>query len=805
MTVVIHPEDVERRRNERARTLAVFEIPLIRVFGSIILTLGIFLHNRYLIPDAPQIAWLQLALILGVYAAVAWGVVVAAYRLDPPRDLTVLFFVGDLIIWTYAIYVTGAERSWLFFILMLRVADQIQTTVRRCLSFAAFGTFCWLAMIAWVHFIDGRPVSFRAAMVKALFIALSGIYISFAARTSEKRRAQLLTAIRMSRDLIREFESQSIELRDARARAEEASAAKSEFLANMSHEMRTPLHGVIGMLQLAIDDEPSPERARRLDMAKRSAEALLGTIDDILDFSKIEARKIDLEPVYFSLREMLTDTMKALGVTAAARGLTLAYYVDADVYDTVWGDPMRLRQVLVNLVGNSVKFTPSGEITVRVSRTDQLVRFEVRDTGVGIDASMRDKIFQPFTQGDATHARRAGGTGLGLAIVARLVDAMGGAVSLASQPGRGSSFVFTVTMHTDPVGSAPRRPPWESDLAGRSVLIIDANESTRTFLALMLRSRGVFATACASAREAPEGRWACVVTSDPSVEMEPKVLLTSPLESATDTGLRVTRPVAERELLDAVGAAIGIAPRPVAYTLARRPATHRGMRVLLAEDNAVGQEFGAEALRRLGHHVTIASDGEQALELISTDEFDVVLMDVQMPLLDGIEVARRYRELGGRTPIVALTAHTLREDRDRCLAAGMNAVLTKPLDVKQLDGTILGATGAGAILDAVGNNAKLLQRVSDAFARQTPPLIASMHEAIKTQDSEALHRAAHKLTGSVANFSDPVTTGLAKDIEHAARDRDLDRAASLMPRLEHAIGVLERRIAAAGANLRTAR
>ena len=806
MTIAVQPEDIERRRTERARRLAVFEIPLIRVAGSAILSIAVFLHNRYLLADAPQTTWLTIATLLFAYSIVAWIVVVALYRREPPIDLTVFFFAGDLVIWTFAVYASGAERSWLFFILLMRVADQVQTTVRRCLLFAAFATACWVAMIGWVTFVDGRPVSPTATLVKTVFILLSGIYISLAARTAEQRRAQLTSAIRMSRDLIRQLEQQSYELRDARARAEEASDAKSEFLANMSHEMRTPLHGVIGMLQLSMEDEESPQRLRRLDMAKRSAQSLLATIDDILDFSKIEARKIDLEPVYFSIREMLADTMKSLGVNAAARGLILAYYVEPDVPDTLWGDPLRLRQVIVNLVGNSIKFTPTGEITMRVSRpidNESLIRFEVRDTGIGIDASMRDKIFQPFTQADS-QARRAGGTGLGLAIVARLVEAMNGSVSVVSQPGRGSSFVFAVIMPADPMGVAPRRASWESELTGKAVLVVEANDTTRTYLALMLRSRGMFATACASADEVPEGRYACVVTSDPTLPIEPRVLVSSPLKHDDDESVRITRPVSERELIEAVGMATGIVPKPISYTLERRP-VRRGMRVLLAEDNLVGQEFAAESLRRLGHDVDIASDGEEALAKIASEEFDVVLMDVQMPILDGTEVVKRYRANGGETPIVALTAHTTREARELCLEAGMNAVLTKPIDMKQLADVLMGVTGAEAIVDAVGGSARLLARVSEVFARQTPPLIASMHDAIERHDADALYRAAHKLKGSVANFNDNVCTKLALDVENAGRDRDVERAASVMPRLEEAVATLSRRIAAASANLRSVR
>ena len=245
--------------------------------------------------------------------------------------------------------------------------------------------------------------------------------------------------MRTSRDLIRRLEEQSAALRETQQRAEGASAGEDEFLANVSHEMRTPLHGILGMLQLAIDSDPSVERRQQLDMARRSAESLLATIEDILDFTKIEARKLELEPVYFSMRELITDTMKTLGVTAVQKGLNIAFSIAREVPDRLWGDPLRLRQIVINLVGNAIKFTANGEVVVRVwceppCSSDLTLHLEIRDTGIGIDDHKRDAIFDPFSQADSSHSRRFGGTGLGLSIVGRLVQSMGGEVSVDSAP-----------------------------------------------------------------------------------------------------------------------------------------------------------------------------------------------------------------------------------------------------------------------------------------------------------------------------------------------------------------------------------
>jgi signal transduction histidine kinase/CheY-like chemotaxis protein len=705
MSIAIHPDEIEQRRSERAYRLMVFELPRVRLIGSAILSFGVFLHNRYLLGDTTLRPWLTVTAILFAYCLLSWVALLLFYRRLLPRDLGLFFLFFDVAIWTFAIYFTGAERSWLFFVYLMRVADQVQTTVRRCFAFGFFSLFCYAAMFAWVVFVDGRPVPPIVIAVRLLFIFLSTMYIALAARTAERRRDQMRDAIRMSREAILQMEEQSAELREASARAEAASAAKSEFLTNMSHEMRTPLHAVLGMLALAKDGETSPGRARQIELARRSAESLLGTIDDLLDFAKIEARKIDLETELFSLRELLQNTMEPLDVSASSKGLTLTWDVDRTVPDIINTDPVRLRQILTNLIGNAIKFTSTGGIAVHVLTPEKAedervtIRFDVRDTGIGIDPAKLATIFQPFTQADSSHSRRFGGSGLGLAIAARVIEAMGGRVEVVSQPGKGSTFSFTITAAVQP-GATPRR----------------------------------------SARSS--GRMPAVTTPQPR------------------------------------------------------------MRVLVAEDHPVNQEFAAEALRRIGHDVSVASDGAEALKMMTRERFDVVLMDVQMPALDGLEVTRRYRaaEKHGRTRILALTAHTSREDRERCLESGMDEVLTKPLGLKQL-AAFLGAPEppppSEALLAAVGGNVKLLARVSEAFSKQTPPLVEGMRSAISARDAVGLQRHAHTVKGAVSNFAGDPSIALAKELEDAARADDFARAASVMPRLETALRELEQRLSSA--------
>jgi len=751
-------------RRERTWRLAAIELPLLRLGGSILLIIGVYINNRFLASGATLRGVVLVAAVVAIYAVVSWALVVFFLRREPSHDLTMATFAGDLIVWTFAIYESGAEASWLFFLPLLRVADQTQTTFRRALAFALFGTMCFAAMLGWVVVVDQRPIAPAEALAKVLFLLLSGIYISLAARTAEARRARLTEAIRVAR---------------------EASAAKSEFVANMSHEMRTPLQGVIGMLQLAIDDEPSEATVRRLKMARRSAEMLLSLIDDVLDFARIEARKIELQPVWFPIRQMVDDTMKALGVIAAAKHLTLSYIVRNDVPEIVWGDPVRLRQILVNLVGNAVKFTRAGEISVNVWRSANEIRFDVCDTGIGIEPALRKQIFQPFVQADSSHARRHGGAGLGLAIVTRLLEAMNGTVDVKSEQGTGSIFTITIPISTDAAADPPAWKPWEHALAGRLVAVVEPAAMARAVLAGVLRGRGMFASAFASADEVPAGRFACAVTNDPSVAVQPQV--------------QVSWPVAERELLDAVGEALGLVT-PKGETTHEVPLhAVTSLRILLVEDNEVNREVLTEMLHRLGHTVTTASDGETALTQLGAGRFDVVFMDVQLPGIDGLEVTRRFQESGGTTPIIGLTAHTSRESIDHCLIAGMKAVLTKPAGSAQLAAALRSTTDAGdALLEIAGGSPAILDRIRDAFARQTPELLAAIRGGIASGDAAAVARNAHTLKGSLSYFSWNRGAEIAREIESAAHAGDLSRAATFVPGLETAVAAVHAALALEG-------
>jgi two-component system, sensor histidine kinase and response regulator len=796
--LAVSPEAIEARKRARARRLAVRDIPALRVAGCALICFGVFLNDYFILHEPSTSAvWVSVS-VAAVYCLVSWLALRAWYDRLQPFDLSLFFLAFDVPLMTVAVYLSGAERSWLFFVLLVRTADQALTTFRRCLAFVFFSTGCYVVMGAWVVLVDGRPIALDVFFAKVVLIFMVGLYVALTARTAQEWRASRSAAIRMARDLIRQIEEHSTELSDARSHAEEASAAKSEFLAHMSHEMRTPLHGVIGMLQLAIQDEASPRRARHLELAKRSAESLLATIEDILDFSKIEARKIELEPVYFSIRDLVAETMKPLGVGAATKNLILISAIAPEVPESVWGDPLRLRQIIVNLVGNAVKFTDQGEVALNVSMVEDRIRFEVRDTGIGIPEDQRRTIFEPFAQGDQSHSRRHGGTGLGLAIVSRLVAAMSGTVRLESTQGVGTSIAIDLALPFDRFASQPKRI--RPELNGRAAVVIDPNATSREVLSGILRTAGMKVDAFPSAAGTEGRQYACAVSADDKIDLRPAVIVTSPLDaSAGDDRTRVTRPVAERELLDAVTAAIGTRAKDGPADDVRQRVARSGLHVLVAEDEAVSQEFAAEALRRMMHRVTVVSDGEEALHRLERDNFDLVFMDVQMPKLDGLEATRRYRERerGSRTPIVALTAHSRREDRVQCLEAGMDAVLTKPIDLKQLEETVRHLTGAEPIVNAVGGNLALLGRVSAAFAKQTPVLLTQIRDAIQMSDSEALFQSAHKMKGAVSNFEGDPSVDLALMLETAARENDFRRAATLLRRLEPAVQALQRRISAA--------